>query len=891
MKATNNKTVAAATDLQCTLPRSRLTDRILRTHLNTVWIGAPRGLGKTILLRQLTQLLLLTISPRRVLAIDIDQHNALGSLLQHLRHALPEATGTTLSSLTELLQALLGKPARRDTLHLLIDGLDTRQHGSLIHYLIESSKAFPGQIRLYLAVDDFVPLLNHRLFNDTRMLHLAMDDLRMTEAEIQSLLALYGGAPNDHDARRLLQLTDGIPAALTQLLSNAPVSGTPRHQLLCNWIEHNLVSYLEPMEVLRLASLSILREFNLQQATRLLGVPGAETRRWLQRYIPLLFVHDTEQDRFVWSQLIQPFFFHCLLNQYRDLLPNILKRSEPWLTDSHFDERCLGYLIQSIKKAWAQDIILSKCRTWFEQRNASSLLQLMEHIPADDCLAQTELALYYCWALILQRRIKEANRWIQLIEQYDTPAIELQDNLLVLRTLTQIFDYPRPPCHQSATLLEQCLDKHSLFQGEVLSFYANMLHAVGASGVSKEALLKAIRFHQSNHNLSHLSHARMLYWRFEFNEGETGTVLEAAQLYLQELKQNKCQSESGDDMLAVDLAIAMVQSGIADFLHERNHMPEAKTLYLESIPVLTQSEWTYTSVVAQVGLTRLLINSGDHEAANREMETIKKRVVNRENTGLNAILCFETMRILRSQGKSVLPAATQYEMDLNNLTIESLFEDQLDKERLFWIKCYIMVLLEQKNFTSALIYAVKGLIKSLHLRDNRCRTQFANIKALCEYELGQKQDAIKSINEAMQLAQKYGFLQTMLRDDFGWGKVWLEVDQKRAFDALLVPSFISEIRTQLQAGTADNHTAAGQHPLDVSRSAKLESCRQLGLTEKEYEILKLLAEGLCNKKIASRSQIALTTVKWHLQNIFGKLQARNRTEAVVKAQEHSLIGH
>ncbi|RLT97942.1 MAG: hypothetical protein D9N11_14515, partial [Ketobacter sp.] len=51
----------------------------------------------------------------------------------------------------------------------------------------------------------------------------------------------------------------------------------------------------------------------------------------------------------------------------------------------------------------------------------------------------------------------------------------------------------------------------------------------------------------------------------------------------------------------------------------------------------------------------------------------------------------------------------------------------------------------------------------------------------------------------------------------------------------------------------------------------------------------LLAEGLCNKTIATRSEIALTTVKWHLQNIFGKLQARNRTEAVVKAQELDLI--
>ncbi|MEZ5509530.1 MAG: LuxR C-terminal-related transcriptional regulator [Gammaproteobacteria bacterium] len=65
--------------------------------------------------------------------------------------------------------------------------------------------------------------------------------------------------------------------------------------------------------------------------------------------------------------------------------------------------------------------------------------------------------------------------------------------------------------------------------------------------------------------------------------------------------------------------------------------------------------------------------------------------------------------------------------------------------------------------------------------------------------------------------------------------------------------------------------------------------RLLSLTEKEIEILTLLAEGLCNKKIAHRASIALTTVKWHLQNIFSKLEARNRTEAVLKAQEMHLV--
>ena len=68
-----------------------------------------------------------------------------------------------------------------------------------------------------------------------------------------------------------------------------------------------------------------------------------------------------------------------------------------------------------------------------------------------------------------------------------------------------------------------------------------------------------------------------------------------------------------------------------------------------------------------------------------------------------------------------------------------------------------------------------------------------------------------------------------------------------------------------------------------------ETGHECGLTDKEVEILTLLAEGLCNKKIGSRASIALTTVKWHLQNIFSKLDARNRTEAVLKAQELCLV--
>lgn len=61
------------------------------------------------------------------------------------------------------------------------------------------------------------------------------------------------------------------------------------------------------------------------------------------------------------------------------------------------------------------------------------------------------------------------------------------------------------------------------------------------------------------------------------------------------------------------------------------------------------------------------------------------------------------------------------------------------------------------------------------------------------------------------------------------------------------------------------------------------------LTERELEVLKLLAQGMPNKEIAAHLVISERTAKFHISSIMGKLGATNRTEAVALAAQKGLI--
>jgi LuxR family maltose regulon positive regulatory protein len=98
-------------------------------------------------------------------------------------------------------------------------------------------------------------------------------------------------------------------------------------------------------------------------------------------------------------------------------------------------------------------------------------------------------------------------------------------------------------------------------------------------------------------------------------------------------------------------------------------------------------------------------------------------------------------------------------------------------------------------------------------------------------------------------------------------------EQAQGGNPALQPSLSSPKASSVEAAMFGQHTPLPAEPL----------------TQREQEVLRLLVEGASNQDIANRLVISLATVKKHVSNLLGKLQAESRTQAIARAREWKLL--
>jgi two-component system, NarL family, response regulator LiaR len=67
------------------------------------------------------------------------------------------------------------------------------------------------------------------------------------------------------------------------------------------------------------------------------------------------------------------------------------------------------------------------------------------------------------------------------------------------------------------------------------------------------------------------------------------------------------------------------------------------------------------------------------------------------------------------------------------------------------------------------------------------------------------------------------------------------------------------------------------------------SIPELGLSQREMEVLELMSQGFTNQQIADKLCLSIHTIKTHGSNLFVKLDVKNRTQALIKAKELEIL--
>ena len=97
-----------------------------------------------------------------------------------------------------------------------------------------------------------------------------------------------------------------------------------------------------------------------------------------------------------------------------------------------------------------------------------------------------------------------------------------------------------------------------------------------------------------------------------------------------------------------------------------------------------------------------------------------------------------------------------------------------------------------------------------------------------------------------------------------------------------------ELAAAIRSATAGKMTLSSEAAQALVR-ANQQAQEPESLTEREREVLKLMVEGLNNAEIAERLVVSLSTIKYHISNILGKLGVDNRVSAVTLAIQRKLV--
>ena len=185
--------------------------------------------------------------------------------------------------------------------------------------------------------------------------------------------------------------------------------------------------------------------------------------------------------------------------------------------------------------------------------------------------------------------------------------------------------------------------------------------------------------------------------------------------------------------------------------------------------------------------------------------------------------------------------------------------------------------LDSRRQAADLLNQLNDFLTSIH--NKQFQIQVLALKAVHHDTLGEQSAALDTLTKALNLAEPNGFIRLFV--DLG-------PQMFRLLQLLVRQNVALEYIGQILAAFRDDERAVIPEAADQAITSDQQPLVE-PLTNREFDVLELLARRLSNKEIAAKLFISAETVKGHLQNIYQKLDVNKRRDAVERAQHHGIL--
>jgi LuxR family maltose regulon positive regulatory protein len=618
------------------------------------------------------------------------------------------------------------------------------------------------------------------------------------------------------------------------------------------------------------------------------GIRDKEIIEFLDHSNLFLIPLDDHREWYRYHHLFADFLSQRLRESEPDNFPELHRRASQWYETEGLVDEAIRHALTAGDLESATRLVDRIAADLVVRRESSRLMKLIEQLPSDLCLNYPMLCIWRAWALLFLGQLEMVEPALAVAEA-SLEKMKCVPNPGYATTIRAYLANQKGDLYKAINLTELALAEMSkasldqttlIFQGAAVIWLGVNHRHLGNLDKAERHFMEAANLNQKAGNIyaalaSFEQLAELAVIR--------GQLQQAIDFYRSGLKVAQHWLDKEGNPQGALVPAGGLHLGLGTVLYQLNDLAGA-AIHIQRGAELFELGEFWGKIHSYRMLAYLRQAKGEFEASSELLSkawAIQNTInVNQSNT--SDLPSLTQLGILLS---CVRPEVAHFLTDatrrVENLGVRA--DDKVDfstptnypRELIYSDLAHLLITLDRA--AAALPLLTRLLEAAISMARHGDEIRYLVLIALAHQALGDRQASLAALSKALRLAEPQGYVRIFVDEGLPMAELLsFARSQDIASDYVtkLLAAFPEDVRNTV---AFDIESTPAAQPLVEP------------LSEREIEVLRLMAAGLKYKEVAEQLVISVNTVRHHTRNVYSKLNVNNRVQAIARAEELSLL--